>query len=182
MKIKTLSYLIHAIIDLFILEEKSMGYTHYFQQKKPVNDEQWAAFQHDAEILLNYIKKETDIVLESNDDNGILINDQRVNLNGDSSCDLDHETFYLEKDYRDFNFCKTARKPYDLVVCALLLLAHKHMPQHHDIGSDGSLAEWKEAMRLNAKLFNDAYHLPREVESSLEVEELEKELKNICEK
>lgn len=153
-----------------------MGYTHYFKQEKPVSDAQWAAFKHDAQIVIDHAQKELGIVLISNDSNGIILNDERINLNGDESRDLDHETFFMEKDYRDFNFCKTARKPYDLVVCSLLLLAHKHMPNHHDIGSDGNFEEWQDAMVLNAALFGYAFKLPERIDNSSEVTEFEDEL------
>lgn len=150
-----------------------MGYTHYFKQNKPVSNEQWKSFQEDAEIVLKQVQNQYGIVLMSNDDNGVLINSERVNLNGDESQGLDHETFFMEKDYREFNFCKTARKPYDLAVCSLLLLAHEHMKGHHDIGSDGGFEEWQEAMELNAKTLGRGYKLPSGVESSLEIEEFE---------
>lgn len=153
-----------------------MGYTHYFKQNKPVSGEQWQAFQKEAQVVIDHAQKNLNIVLMSNDSDGVLLNDERVNLNGDETRDLDHETFYLEKDYRDFNFCKTARKPYDLVVCSLLLLAHEHMPNHHDIGSDGSFDEWQDAMELNAKLFGHGFKLPEGVESSDEVREYEEQL------
>jgi len=43
-----------------------------------------------------------------------------------------------------WSFCKTARKPYDLVVCAVLLRAHHHMPSCFAIGSDGVWdVEWR---------------------------------------
>ena len=155
-----------------------MGYTHYFKQNKPVSDQQWTAFGKDAKVVLEHIQNKLGIVLVSNDSNVAIIDSERVNLNGDDTCDLDHETFYLAKDYREFNFCKTARKPYDLAVCSLLLLAHEHMPVHHDIGSDGDFAEWQDAMELNAKIFGYAYKLPTGIDSSDEVQEFENELAN----
>lgn len=159
-----------------------MGYTHYFKQNKPVSNEQWEAFEKDAKIVIDYVQKNLGVVLTSDDSNGIILNSERINLNGDSSCDLDHETFYLTKDYREFNFCKTARKPYDIAVCSLLLLAHEHMPNHHDIGSDGGFEEWQESMELNANLFGRAYKLPEGVDSSDEVHEFEEELAHNCAK
>lgn len=153
-----------------------MGYTHYFKQNKPVSDQQWEAFEKDAKVIIDHVQNKLGIVLISNDSNGVIINNERINLNGDESRNLEHETFYLEKDYKEFNFCKTARKPYDIAVCSLLLLAHEHMPEHHEIGSDGSLTEWQEAMQLNAEIFGYAYKLPRGVDSSEKVEEFEKDL------
>lgn len=159
-----------------------MGYTHYFEQKKIVNDQQWEAFEKDAKISLDYIHNKLNIVLMSNDDNGIIINNERVNLNGDDTCDLDYETFYIEKDYPDFNFCKTERRPYDIAVCSLLLLANHHMPDHYAIGSDGNFEDWKDAMELNANLFQYAYCLPRKIDYSSKVDDFEELLKLNIEK
>lgn len=153
-----------------------MGYTHYFKQSKPVADKQWEAFEKDAKMLIEHAPKYLGIVLTSNDSNGVIINAERINMNGDSERGLDHETFYMEKDYKDFNFCKTNHKPYDLIVCSLLLLANEHMPNHHDIGSDGGFEDWKESMELNAKLFGRAFKLPKSVDSSEEADLFEQEL------
>lgn len=153
-----------------------MGYTHYFKQSKPVSDKQWEAFEKDAKILLEYAPKHLGIILVSNDSNGIILNSERINMNGDPDRNLDHETFYMDKDYKEFNFCKTNQKPYDLIVCSLLLLAHEHMPNHHDICSDGNFEDWQESMEINACLFGRAFKLPKSVESSEEVDLFEKEL------
>ncbi len=147
-----------------------MGYTHYFKQNKPVTDEQWAAFTKDAKVALKAIKKRG-IVLISNDESGVIINNERINLNGDEENGLDHETFYMTKDYPRFNFCKTARKPYDLAVCSLLLLANEHMPGHHDIGSDGDSDDWKEALEFNEEIFGRPFKFPVGIERVQEPEE-----------
>lgn len=155
-----------------------MGFTHYFKQNKPVSTEQWQAFKKDAQVVINHAQNDLEIVLMSNDSNGVMLNDESVNLNGDERYDLDHEPFYLAKDYREFNFCKTARKPYDLVVCSLLLLAHEHMPNHYNIGSDGNFEDWQDAMGMNAKLFGHGFKLPESVDSSDEVHKYEEDLAN----
>lgn len=47
-----------------------------------------------------------------------------VDFNGrDGEKDLGHETFRIEKHRQDWDFCKTARKPYDLLVVACLIAA-----------------------------------------------------------
>lgn len=153
-----------------------MGYTHYFKQSKPASDEQWQAFQKDAKVVIEHAQKNLGIVLISNDDNGVIINNERINLNGDSDNNLDHETFFLSQNYSAFNFCKTALKPYDTVVCSLLLLANEHMPNQHEISSDGGFDEWQRSMEINAKIFGYAFKLPERVESSEEVTLFEDEL------
>ncbi len=55
-----------------------------------------------------------------------------------------HETFYIEKKDIDLNFCKTARKPYDLLVCACLIAAADIL--NYTISSDGNLNDWQPAI------------------------------------
>ena len=56
-----------------------------------------------------------------------------------------HETFRInfEKDLSsgDFRFCKTARKPYDLMVCISLLRVKNDMGEFMELSSDGDLDE-----------------------------------------
>jgi hypothetical protein len=86
------------------------------------------------------------------------VTDELIRFNGIGS--NGHETFHLPKTmepghpstgkkYRS-NFCKTARKPYDAVVCAILLSMHKHAPGAWDIASDGDLhdEEWLAGVEL----------------------------------
>ena len=47
-----------------------------------------------------------------------------------------HETFAFHPDGRGFRFCKTARKPYDLPVCEMLLILKRFIPVL-DLRSDG---------------------------------------------
>jgi hypothetical protein len=71
--------------------------------------------------------------------------------------DDDYESFCMPK-YRDgdcFNFCKTARKPYDLAVCLALLRMAAIVPGF-SFDSDGSLSrepEWRKAKTAYAKIF-----------------------------
>ena len=75
--------------------------------------------------------------------------------------ELSHETFCLERvtditgfTQRDddngliFNFCKTARKPYDIAVCSALIIAKKHFGESIMISSDGDNEEWQESKAL----------------------------------
>jgi hypothetical protein len=66
-------------------------------------------------------------------------------LNGDGDNDLDHETFYFDPNVdTDFEFCKTSRKPYDFVVCCLLLSLKKRL-NNFSYTSDGNKDDWKPA-------------------------------------
>lgn len=70
--------------------------------------------------------------------------------------DDSHETFFLPMGFVDetaenkpiprfvceFNFCKTNRKPYDFVVCAVLLVVKMIAPECYEIKSDGDDDDW----------------------------------------
>ena len=115
-----------------------MGYTNYWTQKKPFNNKQW-----------NIIKKEYNYIKENFTD--VLIEDQtkktdEIIFNGIRKKKEDHETFVLTKNFREsfyegddikFNFCKTARKPYDLAVWHLLTFVKMIAPNSIDIRRDG---------------------------------------------
>ena len=47
-----------------------------------------------------------------------------------------------------FNFCKTAAKPYDLVVTAILVLAEHFSEGHFKVSSDGDPEDWAEGLAL----------------------------------
>lgn len=49
---------------------------------------------------------------------------------------------------RIFGFCKTAYRPYDLVVTAVLLLYRHHFPQEVTLSSDGGREHWLEGQHL----------------------------------
>lgn len=92
--------------------------------------------------------------------------DEGVWFNGDKSADLDHEAFALNvfemHGYRSqsemaekgvFGFCKTARKPYDFVVCVSLMIIKHHLGKDFSVSSDGSLSDWKPAIEYYESLF-----------------------------
>lgn len=70
-----------------------------------------------------------------------------------------HETFQITKDVTPIEpwmaeniyaqeSCKTSRKPYDLVVTAMLSWLEHHFPDHIEVFSDGALDEWREGIDL----------------------------------
>lgn len=79
-----------------------------------------------------------------------IINETEVWFNGESKTDMDHETFCVSWNAgMDFDFCKTARKPYDLLVCLSLLSFLNHYGSEiFQLSSDGDASEWQEAVDL----------------------------------
>jgi hypothetical protein len=69
----------------------------------------------------------------------------RLNGYGENS----HESFVWEKVCPEqYDFCKTNRKPYDVVVTALLLAVQEAYGSAVTISSDGSPSEWEDGLRL----------------------------------
>jgi len=71
--------------------------------------------------------------------------------------DLGHETFDIRpapkkcewgKDSDGFSFCKTSRKPYDLMVKAVLIVCKHYLKDDIDISSDGDGEDWIEAAKF----------------------------------
>ena len=94
-----------------------MGYTHYWSNKEVINSEKWrniCAFAHKT------ISESGIPLLFESDEPGTKpdINEAYIRFNGVD--DDGHETFLLKREITDFDFCKTARKPYDQVVGLIL--------------------------------------------------------------
>jgi len=86
-----------------------------------------------------------------------IINESQVWFNGDEKTGMDHETFNVQwfpSGGSAKDFCKTARKPYDILVC-VSLLAFKHAfdnPNVFSFSSDGDNKEWEEAKDLFTRI------------------------------
>lgn len=55
---------------------------------------------------------------------------------------------------KQYDFCQTDRKPYDLLVCAALIRLKYHFPQVK-VKSDGTYRYWGQAIELCQKLFGE---------------------------
>lgn len=116
-----------------------MGYTHYFEQKKSATPEQWGAICGEFKQLMAAVK--LPIQRECDDKGPVLIDNATIAFNGIG--EHGHETMYVEREGKDFQFCKTARKSYDKAVIALLLIMHKHASDVWNISSDGDRDDWQ---------------------------------------
>ncbi len=90
-----------------------MGYTNYWTKKRAFTDDEWKRVKDEYEWLTEMGEE---IIVDQSE------NKDEIMFNGMAIKGLDHETFYINKknDQESFNFCKTARKPYDLAVWHLL--------------------------------------------------------------
>jgi hypothetical protein len=99
-------------------------------------------------------------------------------INGDAEAftsdgrDLAHESFYWagiptqsewRKDDPDFfEFCKTAYKPYDAVVTAILIRAKSIYGSCVRISSDGEWQEWQAGREMYEAIFGEVAECPFE--------------------
>ena len=110
-----------------------MGYTHYWKIRKPFTNNSWTEFTNDVKSIFASTKIPLAGVYGTTGTTPE-INDKCVNFNGLE--DDSHETCQITKSACDFEFCKTAQKPYDAVVVQVLKLARKYNPSI-ELSSDG---------------------------------------------
>jgi hypothetical protein len=132
-----------------------MGYTHYWYRKPKLDANNWDAFLLDVDKLIR--NSGITVQYEADDAKPPEVSAQLVRFNG---VDGDgHETFYIEReatgrdrDGQVFAFCKTAQKPYDPLVCAVLVAAKKHFGADFKVSSDGDQTDWEEGLDLVDRL------------------------------
>lgn len=163
-----------------------MGYTHYFTKQKDVPDEQWQALCKNVALLFNKLPQ-YDLRTNSYPNETIMIYDPRgiipiidsselfvynnssnfIEFNGNRSLGMHHEAFILRQTGKQEPmewFCKTAQKPYDWLVTAVLILANQFCPDCFDIESDGAAQEWWPVLIwINEMLQTSGWSLPPKV-------------------
>ena len=138
-----------------------MGYTHYWHRTMLSGQTEWDA-------LVGFTRRAISIAaVEIYGWNGYGEPDltkDLIRFNGKGP-EMDHETFVLSRDPRDdvpdynkarpdsdenkwFSFCKTARKPYDVVVVAVLVEAERL--GFLNMSSDGGVDDLAAGIKLNA--------------------------------
>lgn len=148
-----------------------MGYTTYFSSKKKPAKEKFAKFLKDVKKLYKNLPAVSKSAGACYLDEPILIRDghgkgqpifseEEIIFNGNESTDMSHETFVFRRS--EFNeFCKTARKPYDLLVCLVLLSAQKHFGDNMEISSDGNYIDWEPAIDEYEKIMGEVPVVPK---------------------
>lgn len=135
-----------------------MGYTHYWTQPRPLTEQEMgdiggvvrrviAAAQKPMHLSDSYADLANLKICGGEGKGAPEINKSRIMLNG-AGPDLDHETFAIEATPTSgsWSFCKTARKPYDIVVVACLtLLAADY---GWEVSSDGDVPDWEDGVKL----------------------------------
>ena len=114
-----------------------MGYTHYFRTTRgELDEEAFISFAQDCERIFDLAKADgIETQWEHDCALGPQATPELVRFNGVGS--EGHETFYFPRETESFSFCKTAQKPYDVVVVAVLCAAKERFGGAVEISSDG---------------------------------------------
>jgi hypothetical protein len=140
-----------------------MGYTHYWRCEN-WNDEDREGWKRSLSTIEKILDEHNDIIqYEDDTPEDPICDNEQIRFNG---IDEDaHETFVVHNEATNFGFCKTARKPYDLVVCKVLLVLKAYCP-HFNLNSDGFAAHannpvldgsWQDAIE-DVKRFGIYFH------------------------
>jgi hypothetical protein len=154
-----------------------MGYTHYMT--RPVKNAGSAYFYGklalDAKKLCDYANANGIRIRNGLGEGEPEFTEFHFSINGDASHyvegrDLAHETLYWagvpthpkhrEGESHYFNFCKTAMKPYDAVVTAILIRAKSIYGSCVSISSDGDWQEWQAGRDLYQQVFGEVAECP----------------------
>jgi len=138
-----------------------MGYTHYWTTEESVtfSKEEWDKLKETARLIFKECKTMSVKLCydEDKESSPPRANNTEINFNGFK--DLSHETFRITPTIYGFDFCKTARKPYDVAVTALLIYIHAHKP-NIKINSSGDNDDWVEGWKLLHKVTGEYFDIP----------------------
>jgi hypothetical protein len=123
-----------------------MGYTITWIHNRAFTTQEWGLIREAAINVFNRLKQ-----VKGGDGTGRpVIDNSDIIFNGDRAKEEDHETFQLTKCDSGHQFCKTARKPYDRYVKAILVIANYYAPGALEVTCDGDNEEgcWDEGVRI----------------------------------
>ena len=118
-----------------------MGYTHYWGAMSCPPDT-WQAILSDFKAA----QRACGIPLAGYTGKGEAeASDKEISFNG--AGDDSYESFIVVNGGASNEFCKTARKPYDIMVCTTLMILKNYVPAF-DVSSDGGADDWEEAIEF----------------------------------
>jgi len=125
-----------------------VGYTHYWKMTEPLK-----VTKIQRELISEVLEENKLLLANGMGEAGSspIFTAKELAFNGiDGSEDLSHETFAVKFGSKEeFEFCKTAQKPYDLAVCKCLLILS--LSKGFSFSSDGDMADWHEALQWFSK-------------------------------
>lgn len=124
-----------------------MGYTHYWRKSTIPTTEQWEHVLNLFTVMLADPECPT-VAYESDEvDRPVRADAACIWFNGVGSDG--HESFAIERErVSKFDFCKTARKPYDDLVTGTLIAMRVVFGEGFSLSTDGSGREWQAGIDL----------------------------------
>ena len=122
-----------------------MGYTHYWTLENGLESASWDKFFKGA---LEIIQTAKDAGIALDDDSAT----ELIHFNGVG--ENAHETFSITSEDVGFDFCKTAEKPYDTVVTAVLIWLKTVFGDGVVVKSDGNWTDWEGGALLYETVFD----------------------------
>lgn len=123
-----------------------MGYTHYWKFRNRVAPKdiengrlKWELAISKIKLALTYVQNNGIKIADGVGTNKPYIGKDAICFNGYGS--EMHETMYISYKDGGWSFCKTARKPYDLLVCLTLLAFKEAFGNDFEYASDGVTKE-----------------------------------------
>lgn len=138
-----------------------MGYTHYYKIPKELNAKKFAKLSEELKCAAMLLPTESNsaqmnhkgmiYLADGYGENEPEFTSELIAFNGRG--EDAHESFYIQqKNNEESDFCKTARKPYDLMVCVSLMRLKHYFPKVH-ISSDGDESDWADAKIFYTRVF-----------------------------
>jgi hypothetical protein len=138
-----------------------VGYTNYWYRPLKLTDAEMKAIGDDFNKIVLALDNKGVKLGDGLGEGVPIITPNEITFNGLGE-EESHETCSLPQDISGerflqpcdenkdlyFTFCKTARKPYDLAVTALLIIAKHHLRERIRVSSDGEDSDWSEAKAL----------------------------------
>ena len=116
------------------------GYTNYWEQSEDFTNSEWSKIVRLAKATIKKAEKLGIVIRDGWGKGKPKVNNNEISINCDAENNLDHETFRITKKLNDdWDFTKTARKPYDAVVATILVGIQKITPEKFEPRADGSL-------------------------------------------
>lgn len=134
-----------------------MGYTHYWTQVRDFTRDEWPEITGHISAILADAEENLDVLFANGaGDSGTRPDFEADTIMFNGSGDNGHETFAIyrtrlpKKDWESmlgWDFCKTARKPYDIAVTAALCYLAS-IPATHKVNSDGKGSDFLAGLAL----------------------------------
>lgn len=133
-----------------------MGYTHYIRTDKArISKTAFKKITADVKLIESHLDTAGIITLHDGlgEEKGVVYGDNYLAFNGKD--DEGYETFYISisDDEDTYNFCKTARKGYDIAVCMTMLSVARHSAKKVVLKTDGTNNDWADAVKRFNMLF-----------------------------